>query len=131
MDNRRDFFAAFGAAMLAAGAQSAHAKVADAVLGLSEAQALTHPFGVQHIYYQGPTDMLEYFEGRQPAAVLRHGAASPHRHPEEEILLVASGEGEISVDGEIKTAGPGAIMFTAAEKLHGIKNTGSEPLLFD
>ncbi|MBI1353778.1 MAG: cupin domain-containing protein [Acidobacteria bacterium] len=130
MDNRRDFFAVLGAAMLAAGAQPAGAKVADAVLVAKDAQKLDHPFGVQHIYYQGPTDMLEIFEGGCLNLLPGMEPHPPHKHPEEEILLVASGRGEISVDGVITTAGPGAMMFTAAEKLHGIKNTGKEPMLF-
>lgn len=130
MENRRDFFAAFGAAMLAAGAQPASAKIADAVMADSEAKSLEHPFGVQQIYYQGPTDMLEYFEGGNLRLNPGEEPHPPHKHPEEEILLVTEGHGEISVDGEITAAKPGAMMYTAGEKLHGIRNTGDKPLLF-
>lgn len=55
---------------------------------------------------------------------------APHRHPEEEFLLVTEGTGEISIDGKITKAGPGSMMYCAANKLHGIVNTGKAPLLF-
>ena len=130
MENRRDFFAAFGAAMLAAGAQPASAKVANEVLTGADAQSIEHPFGVQQIYYQGPTDMLEIFEGGNLRLSPGQEPHPPHKHPEEEILLVTEGDGEISVEGEITAAKPGAMMYCAAETLHGIRNTGKEPLLF-
>ena len=130
MDNRRHFFTMMGAALAAAGAPSAQAKVTDNVLGAGKAQKLEHPFGVQHIYYQGPTDMMAVFEGGSLSLSAGMEPHPPHKHPEEEFLLVTEGHGEISVEGEIKEAKPGAMMYTAAEKLHGIRNTGSEPLLF-
>jgi mannose-6-phosphate isomerase-like protein (cupin superfamily) len=130
MENRRDFLAAFGAAMLAAGAHPAQGKVVDGLLGAGEAQSIEHPFGVQQIYYQGPTDMLEIFEGGNLRLNPGEEPHPPHKHPEEEILLVTEGRFEISIEGEIREAGPGAMMYCAADRLHGIRNTGSEPALF-
>ncbi len=130
MDNRRDFFALMGATLMAAGAQPASAKVMDAVKASPEAQTLEFPFGVQQIYYQGPTDMLAVFEGgnlRLNPGMVPH---PPHQHPEEEILLITEGTGEISVEGKTTQVAPGSMMFAAANTLHGIKNTGSEPMLF-
>ena len=54
----------------------------------------------------------------------------PHKHPEEEILLVAEGSGEIYVEGETTEVQAGAMMYTNANELHGIKNTGSQDLVF-
>jgi quercetin dioxygenase-like cupin family protein len=54
----------------------------------------------------------------------------PHQHPEEEFMLVAEGTGEIQVGDEVKQVGPGAMMYCAGDKLHGIINTGSTPMLF-
>ena len=130
MENRRDFFALVGAALAAAGAPSAAAKVTDDVRGADQAQTLEHPFGVQQIYYQGPTDMLKVFEGgnlRLKAGMEPH---PPHSHEEEEIMVVTEGTGEISVEGKITPVAPGAMMYTASNSLHGIKNTGDEALLF-
>ena len=54
----------------------------------------------------------------------------PHKHQEEEIMLVTEGSGEIYVQGEVTQVGPGSMMYTNANELHGIKCTGAEPLLF-
>ncbi|MCB1022078.1 MAG: cupin domain-containing protein [Bryobacterales bacterium] len=130
MENRRQVFAMLGAALAAAGASSANAKVTDDVLGSDKAQKLEFPFGVQHIYYQGPTDMLQVFEGGSLLLSSGMEPHPPHKHPEEEILLITEGSGEISIEGEITKVGPGSMMFTGANRLHGIKNTGKTPLLF-
>jgi mannose-6-phosphate isomerase-like protein (cupin superfamily) len=53
-----------------------------------------------------------------------------HTHREEEVLIVASGKGEISCDGKTTAVGPGSIMYTAPNAPHGIKNTGSDVLTF-
>jgi quercetin dioxygenase-like cupin family protein len=54
----------------------------------------------------------------------------PHKHPEEEFMLITEGTGEMSVDGKLTKVGPGVMMYCAADKLHGIVNTGKSPLLF-
>jgi mannose-6-phosphate isomerase-like protein (cupin superfamily) len=54
----------------------------------------------------------------------------PHTHPEEEVMIIESGTGEISVDGRITPVGPGSVMYTAPQVSHGIVNTGTEPVVF-
>ena len=54
----------------------------------------------------------------------------PHKHPEEEFMVVTEGTGEISMEGKITKVGPGSMMYCGANKLHGIVNTGKTPLLF-
>jgi quercetin dioxygenase-like cupin family protein len=54
----------------------------------------------------------------------------PHQHPEEEIMVVTEGAGEISVEGKVTKVAAGAAMYCGANKLHGIVNTGKAPLLF-
>ena len=65
-------------------------------------------------------------------AVLDPGASPhpPHRHPEEETVIIASGTGEIYCDGKTSLVGPGAIMYCAGNVEHGILNTGSTPMVF-
>jgi quercetin dioxygenase-like cupin family protein len=54
----------------------------------------------------------------------------PHEHPEEEIMVVVEGTGEISVEGKTTRVEAGSTMYCAGGKLHGIVNTGKTPLLF-
>lgn len=97
---------------------------------------------VQEAVYEGkPTGRLAlYFQGQTAGTrnfatgrfVLNPGSEPHpiHQHPEEEILIIASGQGEISCDGKTTSVGAGAIMYTAPDVKHGIRNTGPEPMVF-
>lgn len=54
----------------------------------------------------------------------------PHRHPEEEVMIIESGNGEIVCDGKTTPVGPGSVMYTTPDAPHGIVNTGNEPIVF-
>lgn len=55
---------------------------------------------------------------------------APHVHPEEEVMIVETGTGDIVVDGKVTRVGPGSVMYTGPNVSHGIVNTGEEPLTF-
>jgi mannose-6-phosphate isomerase-like protein (cupin superfamily) len=101
--------------------------------GVVEIAALESEFvnGVRaFVHYNGPTDQLRGM--CTGMAVLDPGATPhpPHRHPEEETLIIASGTGEIECAGKTTRVGPGAVMYCAGDVLHGIVNTGKVPLTF-
>ncbi len=54
----------------------------------------------------------------------------PHRHPNEEMLIIRQGTVEALVNGEWKQAGPGSVIFFASNQLHGLKNVGTEPAVY-
>jgi mannose-6-phosphate isomerase-like protein (cupin superfamily) len=54
----------------------------------------------------------------------------PHTHAEEEVMIIESGHGEILCDGKSTKIGPGSVMYTTPNALHGITNTGDEPIVF-
>src|SRR5581483_8872675 len=100
----------------------------DIVLDPAKATAFEEPFGQHLVYFDGPTDQVSLMTA---GSVRLHPGASPHpphRHVEEEFLLVAEGSGEIFVDGQITQAGPGTMMYCRGNTLHGIENTGTAPL---
>ena len=99
---------------------------------MNEAQAKVtkEPFGDLRIYYEGATDQLRSMTAgslRLKAGMTPH---APHTHPEEEFMVVTEGTGEIFVEGKTTKVGPGSMMYCAANKSHGIVNTGKTPLLF-
>jgi mannose-6-phosphate isomerase-like protein (cupin superfamily) len=88
------------------------------------------PVGKIGIYVSGDTPASEKFvTGR---FLLEPGKSphAPHTHPEEEVMIVESGHGEIFCDGKTTKVGPGSVMYTAPNAAHGITNTGSEPIVF-
>ncbi len=105
-------------------------KLADGVLGLDTVRPEDAGGCRVFVHYNGPTDQLQAM--CTGMAVLDPGASPhpPHRHPEEEFLIIADGTGEIECDGRTTVVGPGAIMYCAGNVLHGITNTGKVPMTF-
>ena len=63
---------------------------------------------------------------------LNPGAVShpPHRHPEEELLIVREGTVETLQNGKSTRLGPGSIIFHSSNDLHNIRNAGSTPATY-
>ena len=125
MKRRNILFAPLAAIPLAAAA-----KLPDGTLDAAKAKLTREPFGDLRIYYDGPTDQLKHMTAG--SLKLNAGATPhpPHTHPEEEFMVVTEGTGEITVEGKVTKVGPGTMMYCAANKSHGILNTGKTPLLF-
>ena len=83
------------------------------------------PVGQIGIYTQGDTPASSNFvTGR---FIIDPGKTPhrPHVHPEEEVMIVETGHGEIFCDGKTTKVGPGSVMFTTPNAPHGINNTGT------
>ena len=106
------------------------AKLADGTIDEKSAKLTKEPFGDLRIYYDGATDQLKSMTAG--SLRLKPGATPhpPHKHPEEEFMLITEGTGEMTVDGKPIKVGPGVMMYCAGNKLHSILNTGKTPLLF-
>ena len=129
MAKRRRFLQSMAAvpALLAAPASG---RLPNLTLPESQAKLTREPFGDLRIYFDGPTDQIRSMTAG--SLLLKAGMSPhpPHQHPEEEFMVITEGVGEIFVDGKTTPIGPGSMMYCAANKSHGIKNTGKTPLLF-
>ncbi len=125
MTQRRDVFKMMAAVLMPAGG-----KMNNAVLDASKAKLQREPFGDLRVYFDGPTDQLKALTAG--SLELKPGMTphAPHQHPEEEIMLITAGEGEISLDRKITRVGPGSMMYCAAGRMHGVVNTGKTPMMF-
>lgn len=63
---------------------------------------------------------------------LNPGEAShpPHKHPEEEVIIIKEGTVEALVNGEKKKVGPGSVIFQASNQMHAIRNAGKTPTTY-
>jgi quercetin dioxygenase-like cupin family protein len=129
MANRRDLLKIAGLGPLAL-LPAAASNLPNVTRAAKDAKLTKEPFGDLLIYFDGSTDQLKTVTAG--SLRLNPGATPhpPHQHPEEEFLVVTEGTGEISVEGKVTLVGPGAMMYCAANRLHGIVNTGKTPLLF-
>jgi quercetin dioxygenase-like cupin family protein len=128
--NRREMIQAaalFAPFALPAGAAAA---LANTVVSPSQAKHTVENFGEVWRYFDGATGQLASLTSG--SFRLKPGAAPhpPHSHPEEEIVLFTEGTGEVSIEGQPTLVAQGSMMFCAADRTHGIVNTGKTPLTF-
>ena len=105
-------------------------RLQDGVIATSEITPTLEGGCTVFVHYNGPTDQLRGMCAGM--ATLEPGVSPhpPHRHPEEELLIISDGTGIIECDGKTTQVGPGAIMYCAGNTLHGITNTGSTLMTF-
>jgi quercetin dioxygenase-like cupin family protein len=131
--DRRSLFAVFSA--LAAAGMTGAAGAAEPTLSVSKvlryADLPLRKFangGEQRRVITGtlPTgEFIEVHETMLPAGEMPH---PPHKHPNTEMLFIQAGTLEyIDDDGSRLPAGPGDIVFSASNKIHGLKNVGTTP----
>jgi quercetin dioxygenase-like cupin family protein len=91
---------------------------------------LTHEsYGELRIYFDGPTGQLRTLTVGSLALKAGMVPHPPHQHPEEEIMLVTEGAGEITVGGQTYAAAPGSMMYCGGQGMHGI-TAGAHGLTF-
>ena len=83
-----------------------------------------------YVHFNGPTEQLAALASG--FVTLDPGAQPhpPHRHPEEEIMIVGEGTGEFFLDGVATQVKTGDMVFAEANVLHGVKNTGETRMTF-
>ncbi|HYM10361.1 MAG TPA: cupin domain-containing protein [Bryobacterales bacterium] len=127
---RRDVLVMLGMGMFAAAGAKAGAMVPDDVRGAAKAKLQREQFGDLRIYFDGPTGQLKALQAGSLELKPGMSPHPPHQHPEEEIMLITAGEGEIVLDGKTTRVAPGSMMYCAAGHTHGVTNTGQTPMMF-
>lgn len=81
--------------------------------------------GERRAIVDAPTVTCSNFEAH--ITTIRSGEAPhpPHRHADEEIILVKDGELEATINGVPHRVGAGSILFFASQDEHGLRNVGS------
>jgi mannose-6-phosphate isomerase-like protein (cupin superfamily) len=101
-----------------------------AIVSRDAARRADASWGSLYTYYEGAsygtTDALA------AVAVIKPGREihPPHRHAEEEYLMVIEGEGTWHLKGAERPARAGDMQYAAPWDVHGIRNTGRTPLRF-
>src|SRR5215467_15982528 len=75
-------------------------------------------------FFQAPTATLDELECH--VTTLNPGEAPhpPHKHPDEELIIVKEGLVESNLNGEIRRLGPGSVIFQASNQMHRLRKGG-------
>lgn len=90
----------------------------------------TSKVGAYRKVCQAPTATLDELECHITTLNPGQSAHPPHRHPDEELLIVKEGTVEALVAGDWVKLGPGSVIFQAANVDHAIRNAGETPATY-
>ena len=86
--------------------------------------------GARAIVFDAPTATLDRFHGHITRLNPGENTGPLHRHPQEELVIVKEGTLEVNIDGRKQTAGPGAMIFFAANENENMTNIGQSPATY-
>jgi quercetin dioxygenase-like cupin family protein len=97
-------------------------------LSWEEIQARKGGFAKQ--VFRHPTATLDELELHVSTLAPGKSAHPPHKHPDEEVIIVRDGTVEAMVNGTTRRLGPGSVIFQAANQMHSIRNVGDVPAIY-
>lgn len=133
MITRREMMTALSAFAVLGGP---HAEAADhpvmgsSVFDWNSVPAKTTKYGSVRSFFSAPTATLENLELHVTTLNPGQSPHLPHKHPNEELIILRQGTVETLSNGEWKRVGPGSVIFNASNHLHGLKNVGSKPAIY-
>lgn len=86
--------------------------------------------GARRDVMRAPTPTLEELEMHITTLNAGQVSHAPHRHPQEELLIVKEGIVETLQNGKASRLGPGSIIFHSSNDLHNIRNAGTTPATY-
>lgn len=133
MITRRDLMVAVIAAVCTAGGFAAADELpllGPAVFDWNKVEAKPTAVGSVRSFFKMRTATLEQLEVHVTTLNPGKMPHPPHRHPNEEMIIIRQGTVEALVNGEWKRVGPGSVIFNASNQLHGLRNVGNEPAIY-
>jgi quercetin dioxygenase-like cupin family protein len=86
--------------------------------------------GEKRQLFQAPTPTLDELECHITTLKPGESPHAPHKHPDEELIVIKEGTVQSTVNGLVKIVGPGSVIFQASNQLHGIKNVGTTQAIY-
>lgn len=132
---RRDVIIALISGSVAIGLFTAAENKPPAIMGSSafdwnSIEVKTNAIGSVRNFFQSPTATLDQLECH--VTTLNPGLMPhpPHKHVNEELIIIREGTLEVTQNGEAKRVGPGSVIFNASNVMHSLKNVGNTPAVY-
>lgn len=77
-----------------------------------------------------PTATLERFESHITTLNPGNVSHAPHRHPQEELIILKEGTLDVTINETSQRVGTGSVIFFASYDLHAVKNVGDTPATY-
>jgi quercetin dioxygenase-like cupin family protein len=130
---RRDLFVALIAVLTTAGVFAIADQgpvMGSAVFDWNTIPAKATGVGSVRSFFKSRTATLEELEVHVTTLDPGKSPHPPHRHPNEEMIIIRQGTLEALVNGEWKRVGPGSVIFNASNQLHGLRNVGTDQAIY-
>ena len=101
-----------------------------AAVSWEEIQARESPNGRSRQVFRAPTATLDELELHTTTLAPGQSPHPPHKHPDEELVIIKEGTVESNLDGQIRRLGPGSVIFQASNQMHGLRNVGDVPAVY-
>jgi quercetin dioxygenase-like cupin family protein len=128
MITRRDITVAFAASIaticLSAFAQSDAPIMQSSIFLWESVPVKETKVGAVRQFFQAPTATLDELECHVTTLNPGESPHAPHKHADEELIIIKEGTVESLVNGEQKRVGPGSVIFQASNQMHAIRNVG-------
>ncbi len=79
---------------------------------------------------KAPTATLHELELHVTTLLPGTNSHEPHRHVNEELVIIREGTVEVLSNGAWKKLGPGAVVFNSTNSLHALRNIGTTPAVY-
>lgn len=100
------------------------------LLDWAELPVVTTPRGEKRPVCDAPTATMRRLGVHVTTLAAGEMPHPPHRHPDEEMILVHAGTVEVRAGEVVRTLGPGSFGFFAAGEWHGLRNPGPAPATY-
>lgn len=95
-----------------------------------EIQAKASANGRYSQVLKAPTATLDELELHVTTLPPGQSPHPPHKHPDEELIIIREGTVEATVNGQTRRVGPGSVIFQASNQMHGLRNVGDVPAVY-
>ena len=92
--------------------------------------AKTTNVGQLRTFFNGPTATLACLDIHVTTLKPGEWSHQPHKHPNEEILLVKEGQATMLINGKWVTAGPGSVFYMGSNVPHAARNDSAAPVTY-
>jgi quercetin dioxygenase-like cupin family protein len=86
--------------------------------------------GARATVFDGPTATLNNFHCHVSRLNPGETTGAPHRHPQEELVVLKEGTLEVNIDGKVRTAPTGSMIFFSANENENMRNVGTVPATY-